>query len=214
MPWLHGITGVSRKFKNWPRRAAAQQFSWGVRFSCSWYNTHIYMVHGKTWCQKKKKKKPGCPDFKRMENILVNNFILENNFLTRVSLERKSSQEISGTIFFCLFLLFTSPVENTVAGRWHLCSSQMPIWRLKNVPQNPAKGISEKEMLSFPLKFTGHIFSPSHKPFGVIPQAHSLNLWSFFGICAESQLSRSEGLWCEHLPRKGTAVAPEAPICL
>lgn len=38
-------------------------------------------------------------------------------------------------------------------------------------------------MLSFPLKFTGRIFFPDHKPFGGIPQAHSLNLWSLFGIC-------------------------------
>lgn len=59
----------------------------------------------------------------------------------------------------------------------------MPSWRLKNVPQNPAKDLSEKEILSFPLKFIGHIFSPAHKPFGVIPQAHSLNLRSLFGIC-------------------------------
>lgn len=39
-------------------------------------------------------------DLKRMENILLNIFILENNFLTRAGLGGNSSGEISGTIFF------------------------------------------------------------------------------------------------------------------
>lgn len=61
------------------------------------------------------------------------------------------------------------------------------------------------------------IYSPSQKPFGVIPQAHSLNLrWLLVFGLHEGRVPAFSlwGLWWERLPRKGRAAASGAPICL
>lgn len=85
--------------------------------------------------------------------------------------------------------------------------------KVKNVPQNPAKDLSEKGMLSFPLKFIGHLFSPAHTSFGVIPQAHSLNLRSLFGICVYEGQEQTFLLWglvVWTYPKQGNTMSPRS----
>lgn len=64
-------------------------------------------------------KKPGCLGLKGMENILLNNFILENNYL--MIWEETPQGKFQEQLFFSLFLWFASLVENAVTGRRHLC---------------------------------------------------------------------------------------------
>lgn len=171
-------------------------------------------MHGK----KSSEKSPGCLDLKRMENILLNNFILENNFLMRASLGGNSSGEISRTI-----ILFSFSLVCMSSGKhchWKMASVLAPSAQLKakecaskssKRPQWKGDFLISPEVyrpyfLPRPQAIWGHSTSPFFK-FTII-------IWYLCCMRAESQLSRSRGSRCECLPRKGTPAAPGAPICL
>lgn len=176
-----------------------------MRFYCSWYSTLTYRVHGKKRC----KKKPGCLDLKRMENILLNNFILENNFLTRASLGGSSSGEVSRTIILFSFSLVCissgkhcqCKMASVLASNAQL-KGKSPQWKDAFIYPE----IYRAYFLPSPQAIWGHSTSPFFK-FTII-------IWYLCCMKADSQLSRSGGSRCECLLRKGTPSAPGAPICL
>lgn len=167
---------------------------------------------------KKTQNPPGCLDFKRMENILLNNFILEDNFLTRASLGGNSSGEISRTIIFFSFSLVC--ISSGKHCPWKMASVPAPNTRLKakecaskSSKRSQWKGcafvspeIYGAHFLPSPRAISGHSTSPFFK--------FTIVIWYLCCMRAESQLSRSGGSRCERLPGKGTPAAPGGPICL